>query len=68
MESIKTMILGLWNIINNTTIFDNGEISFSLGTLILAFFIISITVSFIHIIIKGSGDKTHQEFTVNRKE
>lgn len=68
MESIKSMILGLWNGINNAIIFNNGTISFSLGTLLIAFFIISLTVSFIHIIIKGSGDKTHQEFTIGRKE
>ena len=67
MESLITMINGLWTAINNTTIFDNGDISFTIGNLLLAFLIISIVISFIHIIIKGSGDKTHQEFTIGRK-
>lgn len=68
MESLLTMISGLWTAINNATIFNNGEISFSLGQLLIAFLLITIVVSFIHIIIRGSGDKTHQEFTIGRKE
>lgn len=68
MESLLTMISGLWSAVNDAIIFDNGNISFSLGQLLIAFFLITIVISFIHIIIKGSGDKTHQEFTIGRKE
>ena len=68
MESLLTMISGLWSAVNDAIIFDNGFISFSIGQLLIALLLISIVVSFIHIIIRGSGDKTHQEFTIGRKE
>lgn len=68
MQALFIMIQGLWNSLNSTVIYQDDNISFSIGTILICFFVINIVVAFIHIVIKGSGDKTHSEFTVGRKK
>lgn len=57
MTALITMISGLWNGVNSTTIYSDTNITFTIGQLLICIFLITIFCKFIKLIIVGKGDK-----------
>lgn len=60
MNTLFQMINGLWDAVNTTTIYTDGHITFTIGSILITFFIINVCIFFIRTIIKGKGDKADE--------